>query len=414
MTQQPTDPASVRRRFLVLLALRWLPTGLMIPVLVLLLLERGLTLAQLGLMFAAQGLVVLVLELPTGGFADALGRRRVLLIASVFEIGAIAMLIAADSAAGLALAFALLGVYRALESGPLDSWYVDTAQALDPDADIERGLSLGGIVLSVALGAGSLLSSLIVALDPLPAVDALVTPLIVALVLIGVEFVAISILMTESPPPVSASGLRQVLAEVPAIIVGSIRTVRASTVLIALVSVEFLWGFGMISFETFTPARLATVMGNADQAATVLGPASAGAWLAAAGGAALVPVLTRRWRPAYAAAGLRIAQGVTVLGIAFAVGSIGVVVAYVLTIGINGASNPIHQAMLHRAIVEPGSRATMVSVNSLTAQAGSMLGGIGLGMLADATSLTTAIVVGAIILSAAAPLYLIVARRTSQ
>jgi predicted MFS family arabinose efflux permease len=314
----------------------------------------------------------------------------------------------------LALAFAFLGVYRALESGPLEAWYVDTAQALDPETDIERGLSLGGIVLGVALGAGSLLSSAIVALDPLPNVDALVTPLIVTLVLIGVEFVAISILMTESPPPLNASGLRQALAEVPAIIVGSIRTVRASTVLIALVSVEFLWGFGMISFETFTPARLATVMGNADQAATVLGPASAGAWLAAAGGAALVPVLTRRWRPAYAAAGLRIAQGVTVLGIAFAVGSIGVVVAYVLTIGINGASNPIHQAMLHRAIVEPGSRATMVSVNSLTAQAGSMLGGIGLGMLADATSLTTAIVVGAIILSAAAPLYLIVARRTSQ
>ena len=414
MTHQPTDPASVRRRFLVLLALRWLPTGLMIPVLVLLLLERGLTLAQLGLAFAAQGFVVLILELPTGGFADTLGRRRVLLVASVFEVGAIAMLIAADSVAVLALAFAFLGVYRALESGPLEAWYVDTAQALDPETDIERGLSLGGIVLGVALGAGSLLSSAIVALDPLPNVDALVTPLIVTLVLIGVEFVAISILMTESPPSLNASGLRQALAEVPAIIVGSIRTVRASTVLAALVAVEFLWGFGMIAFETFTPARLAAVMGNADQAATVFGPASAGAWLAAAGGAALVPVLTRRWRPGYAAAGLRIAQGVTVLGIAFAVGPVGVVVAYVLTVGINGASNPIHQGMLHRAIVEPRSRATMVSVNSLTAQAGAMLGGIGLGILADTTSLTTAIVVGAIILSAAAPLYLIVARRTSQ
>lgn len=414
MTHQPTDPASVRRRFLVLLALRWLPTGLMIPVLVLLLLERGLTLAQLGLAFAAQGFVVLVLELPTGGFADTLGRRRVLLIASVFEVGAIAMLIGADSVAVLALAFAFLGVYRALESGPLEAWYVDTAQALDPEAAIERGLSLGGIVLGVALGAGSLLSSAIVAIDPLPTIDALVTPLIVTLVFIGVEFVAISVLMTESPPALNASGLRQAVAEVPAIIIGSLRTVRASTVLAALVAVEFLWGFGMIAFETFTPARLAAVMGNADQAATVFGPASAGAWLAAAAGAALVPVLTRRWRPGYAAAGLRIAQGVTVLGIAFAVGPVVVVVAYVLTVGINGASNPIHQGMLHRAIVEPRSRATMVSVNSLTAQAGAMLGGIGLGMLADTTSLTTAIVVGAIILSAAAPLYLIVARRTSQ
>ena len=40
------------------------------------------------------------------------------------------------------------------------------------------------------------------------------------------------------------------------------------------------------------------------------------------------------------------------------------------------------------------------------------MGGIALGMLADATSLTTAIVAGAIILNAAAPFYVAVARRT--
>ena len=100
------------------------------------------------------------------------------------------------------------------------------------------------------------------------------------------------------------------------------------------------------------------------------------------------------------------------LGIAFAVGPVGVVAAYVLTIGINGASDPLHQGMLHRAVDNSGTRATIVSVNSLTAHAGGMVGGIALGMLADATSLTTAIVVGAVILSAAAPFYVAVARRT--
>ena len=49
-------------------------------------------------------------------------------------------------------------------------------------------------------------------------------------------------------------------------------------------------------------------------------------------------------------------------------------------------------------------------MNSLTAHAGGMVGGIALGALADATSLTTAIVAGAVILSAAAPLYVVVAR----
>ena len=294
MRHQPTDPSSVRRRFLVLRALRWFPTGLMVPVLVLLLLERGLSLGQLGLAFAAQGFVVLVLELPTGGFADALGRKRVLLLAGGFQIGAVVVLIAASSVAVLAVAFALFGVYRALESGPLDAWYVDTAQALDPDAHIERGLSQGGVVVGLALGVGSLLSSAIVALDPLPAVDPLVTPLIVVLVLLVVEFVALSILMTESRRSLSTRGLQEAISEVPQIIVGAIRSVRASTVLAALVAIEFLWGFGMVSFETFTPAKLGDVLGSADQAATILGPTSAGAWLAAAAGAAAIPALTRR------------------------------------------------------------------------------------------------------------------------
>ena len=177
---------------------------------------------------------------------------------------------------------------------------------------------------------------------------------------------------------------------------------------------EFLWGLGIHSVESFTPVTTRRRTGQRRPGGRSLGPANTVAWLVAAGGAALVPVLTRRWSPARAGAGLRIVQGITVLGIAFAVGPIGVVVAYVLAIGVNGASNPIHQGMLHRGVVDSKSRATVVSVNSLTAQTGAMLGGIALGLLADATSLTMAIVAGAVVLSAAAPLYLIAGRGLKQ
>lgn len=64
--------------------------------------------------------------------------------------------------------------------------------------------------------------------------------------------------------------------------------------MVPILVLEFLWGFGMVSFETFTPAELGDVLGSADQAATILGPTSAGAWLAAAAGAAAIPALTRR------------------------------------------------------------------------------------------------------------------------
>ena len=122
------------RRYLVLTALRWLPPGLVFPVLIMLPLNRGLSLSELGLAAAMQGLVVFALELPTGGLADSLGRRPVLVLSTVVSIVSIGLFLVAHSFAAFAIAFALQGVYRALDSGPLDAWYVDAARSADPDA----------------------------------------------------------------------------------------------------------------------------------------------------------------------------------------------------------------------------------------------------------------------------------------
>ena len=163
----------------------------------------------------------------------------------------------------------------------------------------------------------------------------------------------------------------------------------------------------MIAFETFTPLRLEAVIGDADDAAALLGPTNAIAWFAAAGTAAAAPFLARRTGAPLAGATLRIAQGVTVTGIALFAGPAGVIVAYVATMAVHGAANPVHQAMLHRAVSDPRRRATVLSVNSLTGQLGGAAGAIGLGLLADATSLTVSVMTGAVVLAVAAPLFLI-------
>lgn len=403
------DARGARRRFLLLRGVRWLPTGLLIPVLVLLLLDRGLTLGQIGLVTAAQGLVVMLLELPTGALADALGRRRVLLGAIGAQAAAVALLIVSDTLPALVVVFALQGVYRALDSGPLDAWYVDTAQAADPDADIERGLAHGSVVLGLAISAGSLASGGLVALGPVAGVDALVLPLLASLVLELVHLTAVALLMAETRP-IRPAAARRALRRTPAVIGAAIGLVRGSTVLVALVAVEFLWGFGMVAFETFTPARLSEVLGDADRAAALLGPATAAAWLLSAAGALIAPWLATRLGAARAGAVLRVAQGLTVVGIGLTTGPIGLLAAYLATMAVHGAANPVHQGMLHRAVVGPSTRATVVSANSLTAQTGGALGGIALGALADTAGLTTATLVGAAVLASAAPLYLIAGR----
>lgn len=398
--------ADIRRRYLVLVAMRWLPSGLLVPVIILLMLDRGLTLGQIGLATAAQGVVILLLELPTGGLADALGRRNVLLIASGFELLSVVLLIVADSLFAFAVVFALQGVYRALESGPLAAWYVDAAQQVDPEADIERGLAHAGVAVGGSIATGTLLASGLVALDPLPYVAALVTPLLLALALRLVEVIAIWKLMIDDDRP-HRNALGDSLRDVPNVIRSAVETVRRSRMLKILMAVEALWGFGMTSFELLTPAKLNAVVGSVEGAAGIVGPMNTAAWLMSAAGAALVPGLVRRVGAPVSGCCLLALQAVSIVGIGLAVGPVGVVVAFVFTMTTHGAANPVHQGLLHRAVTEPAVRATVLSTNSLAAMAAGAVGAIALGSVADATTLATAMGVGAVTIAAASLLYLL-------
>jgi MFS family permease len=399
------SPRSALRRFLVLTVLRWAPSGLLFPVFVLLPLSRGLTLSELGLAAATQGLVVFALELPTGGLADAVGRRWVLMVSTVVGLASVALFAVADSFALFAVAFALQGVYRALDSGPLEAWYVDTVHASDPDAAIERGLSAYGTVLGVAIAAGALASGGLIALDPLSMVDPLLVPVLLALIVQIVGLVAMAVLMRETR---RASGLRAVTRsarDTPRVIAEGVGLLRRSRVLLAIVAVELFWGFGMVTFEALMPVRLAEVAGGTVAAAALAGPVVAVAWLASAAGSALTPPLSRWLGVAPVAALTRILQGLTVAGLGFFTGVVGVIAAYIACNAVHGTSNAAHRTLLHRQ-ASSKVRATVVSLNSWVAQPAGALGTIALTALADATSVSVAMYTGAIILAAAAPLYL--------
>jgi MFS family permease len=403
------NPRQVRRRFLVLLALRWFPVGLWAPITVLLPLDRGLTLAQAGLAFSLQGFVVLGLELPTGGLSDSWGRRPVLLLAGVVALGSTALVAMAHTFAMFAAAAVVQGVYRALDSGPLESWYVDAALAADPDVKLERGLSAGGTAIGLAIGAGALTTGGIVAWVQLPGVPTLVQPTLLSLIVQLASLVAVALLMREIPPLGGRRTLLVSVREVPAVVTEGVRLVRRSRVLLALVAVELCWGFGMVTFEQLTPVRLAELLGGSRAAAAITGPASSAAWLAAAFGAALVPVLSARIGVAFTAGVLRLAQGAAVAGMGLLAGPAGVLTGYLAAYLVHGASGPVHMTLLHRE-VSGKHRSTVMSVNSMIAQPAGALGLILLTALATATSVSTAIVAGAVVLAMAAPLYLPAAR----
>lgn len=398
---------SLRRRYHLLLALRFVPVGLLLTVFVLLMQQRGLTLADIGVGTAAQGVVMLVLELPSGGLADALGRKPVLVVATAIGLVATAGLLVVDSVGLLAVVFALLGVFRALDSGPLQAWFVDELLELDPAADLGRELSRADVVISVAIGGGALLGSGIVRALSSIGVDPLVAPIVTSVALQAIGLLAVITLMHEHVDARWRWGAaRRSVLQVPSVVRQAATTIRATPLLLALAVAELLWGFGMVTFETFFPARLAETSGGADAAAGLVGPLIAAAWVLSAIGAACAPLLSRLVGAAWTGCSLRIVHGATVVGMGLAAGTVGLVAGYLACYWAHGASNPVHYGLVHDA-ADRQHRATIISANSLASQLGGAAGGIALGALAVATSTGFGMIVGGLVLAAAAPLYLV-------
>ena len=71
------SPAAARRTFLTLSFTRWFSVGLVVGIFILWILERGLTISEAAFALSFTGIVVFLLELPTTGFAEPVGRRPV-------------------------------------------------------------------------------------------------------------------------------------------------------------------------------------------------------------------------------------------------------------------------------------------------------------------------------------------------
>jgi len=402
-------PADAARRTLLLLTFtRWFPVGLTIGVTTLLALERGMSLTQLGVILSMQGFVVLGLELPTGGLADAIGRRPVLIASAVVALASGLVYVTAHTFGAFIVALLLQGVFRALDSGPLEAWYVDTAHADDPEVKVEASLSRAGTVLGLAIASGALVSGGLVAWNPVPAMTALELPYWVALGFYAANIVAIAVRMREGRAHVDPTGFGRALRsarEAPRVVVDGIRTLSSSTVLRALVLVEVFWSIGMIAFETLMPVRLSELAGGETRAGALMGPVSAAAWGLFAVGSTLAGLASRRIGVASTALLARFLNGALVVVMGLMTGPAGLITAFLFTYTLHGSGGPVHSTLLHRQATAR-NRTTVLSMNSMVAGASYSLGLLALGPLAQHTSTALAIIVAGAFSIIGAALYL--------
>ncbi|HEX8086736.1 MAG TPA: MFS transporter [Solirubrobacteraceae bacterium] len=383
---------TLARRFAMLRALRWLPLGITLPFLVLLPQDRGLSLAEVGVIFAMHSIVAILLEVPSGGLADAIGRRITLVIGGVLTAAGLAVFAVATGVPAFMLALGVIAAGRALISGSLEAWFVDEARAIDPELALHRPLATAatveGVTMAAAATAGGLLPALLGGGLDESGGATLVKFSVPSLAGVAgaLVFVAAVLRYVEEPTHVRTGGWRAAGATT----IAGLKAARASRTVRLLLLSALAVGTIMSTTELLWQPRLADLLGGGSAGnAPLFGALAAASMLAAALGSALSPRLSRAAGRARAFPGAYVALGLS-LALLAVVDTVALFcVVYLAYFWAVGVVDPIHYETLHDAI-EGRNRATIASAEGLAMQTGGIGGNLVLTPLAGAAGLALA------------------------
>ncbi|GLQ74804.1 MFS transporter [Vibrio penaeicida] len=128
-------------RYGLFMGLFFISQFLVIPIMTPLLLGFGMSIPQIGVIMATMGITVMVLELPTGGLADQVGRKKVFLISILFSMLSYLVLLFIPSFIGGVVSMFLWGASIAISSGTLTAWFVESFNESEGDITLQAGFA---------------------------------------------------------------------------------------------------------------------------------------------------------------------------------------------------------------------------------------------------------------------------------
>jgi MFS family permease len=395
-------PGSARRHIRVFQMHQFLDRfamGLTVAVVALALTDRGMDIFQISLLFGVYAITTMAMELPFGGLADNIGRKPVFLAAVVASLVSLALFLSARDFYVLAVSFAFIGFGRALRSGTLDAWFVETFKANAPNVDVQpalakaqwanaMGLAIGAIVGGILPDAlGSVVQGLGFSIYDVSYAASFA-------VMIGV-LIYTMLAITEEPRALSPGALKQGFAGVPSAIKQAGRlAIKHPTLSLLLTALAFfLMATNPVEVIWPTYAKPMLDQGFAN---TAIGALTACYFFSIAFGASLSPHISRifKRRPAVTLAAIFACLALVQVALAMQDGIGGFVGVFIVYSIILGASETPASSILHRC-VDDRQRSTMLSLRSLIQQLGAALGLVLVGAMAEVYSTPVAWVFGA-------------------
>jgi DHA3 family tetracycline resistance protein-like MFS transporter len=356
---------------------------------------------QLVLTGTAMELAALLLQMPTGAFADLYSRRASVIAAQAVMGAAFVVAGLASSFAPIMVASALMGAGWALKDGAIDAWLADEVGPGRLGEEFQRGAQVARLLALVGMGSAA----------GLALVD-LRLPIVVGGAVLIVLAIGLALFMPESGfTPARAEDLSTLRSVVRTACSGS-RLVRARPVLLMMVGITFFAGAWDEGFYRLWEAHFLRNIGvpglaGLDQVIW-FGMLNAGSLLLAIAVAQpLAGRLERLDRRGMAVSLLGLHGGVLAGALVFALAgsfALGVAAFWAVT-ATNSLAVPVFRTWLNANVEDSRTRATVLSITAVGHSTGEAGGGPVVGALGNAFGIPAALAAGSFLLSPALFLY---------
>ena len=147
----------MKKSYLFLIFLSYFATGIIVPVLSLMLIDRSCSLPEIAILMGVFSFTVFILELPSGILSDMLGRKKTFLISCTLNLVASFSILFISGFALLIPAMVVLGAGRAFSTGSLDALLLDDYVESHGKEGLSKATSTLAILETAGISAGTIL-----------------------------------------------------------------------------------------------------------------------------------------------------------------------------------------------------------------------------------------------------------------
>lgn len=368
-------------------------SGLIVPVLSLLLMEKGATLSSISAIIGIFSFTVIVLELPTGIMADVIGRKKTFLLSLVLSLVFSIVFLLGHGLLMLCIGVFIYGLNRAVSSGSFEALFIDSYINEFGKERLHEVTTRIHVLDALGLSAGALTGGYLPEIsekyfilsgkyDLNLIVRLILTVLVIALAVVFIKEAGI----TEVKQRIT---LKQHIKNSSNVLF------KSKNIICIFISV-FTTGFFFSSLETYWQPHLISLMPD-DSTMFYLGVMAFLYLAAAMAGNIISSNMLSKYNAKKTYLALRIFLVITLILTALQTNMITFIMFYSLIYLVLGMAN-IPESVILNSEIPNSSRASILSVNSLILQIGMLLGSFVNSFIINYLSIPKLWVVAAVII----------------